>query len=233
MAYLSRAFGQTEDDRKRVQGGVAGADAAPMGAASPAPTPTIDRNPVQSFFAANKDQGGSVLSSLADSLSSKISGANQQLETSAVAHQYDPVYSQGRYAPGRLVGYSDNGRVLGYGDAGAVQGILDRSKSNHDETLKAAQDAASQNTALVQPVKEQVGQLGSQEGMQTLLAQDRTGYTGGQSGLDAWLGASAVPQGQARLDQVKSGLSALESNAGFYDPRTEKRKNVEDYLNGR
>ncbi|HET9554901.1 MAG TPA: hypothetical protein VFP50_18190 [Anaeromyxobacteraceae bacterium] len=221
MAYVSQTFGQPGDDRKKAQAGTAGPDAAPSVAGAPSAEPlAIDRNPVQSFFAANRDQGAKVLSGLADSLGQKMQSAQVGFAPTYVAPVFDPGYKDGLLRAG--------------GTVTDLNPTIDKSKADHAASLQQSQAAAAQNTAGLKPIQDQVGQLRSQEGQQALLSQGAgADYSRGQGLLDSWLGYSAIPQNQATVDRVQSGLGALQNNAAIVDPLNQKKMSLEDYLNGR
>ena len=243
MAYLSRSFGPTGDDEQRrlaasnplAAGGDAGAtEGAPLApgqaaAASPSPSSQpVDHNAIRSFFEANKDQGASVLGGLADSLSNRIRSAPGEMSQvpglSDAPHHYfknDVMLTGGVNVPFQTFDLSK---------------ALSDQQAKHDASVKSAQDAAAQNVSTLGGLSTDVGQLGTMEGQQNLLAQ-RAGpdYSAGQGRLDSWLSGSATNRAStpAVINNVNAGLSAVKDNAGIWDPSTQKKKSMEDYLNGR
>ena len=113
----------------------------------------------------------------------------------------------------------------------------------NEASLQAAKDQAGKNLQNLSPLQTDVSQLGTMEGQQNLLSKNAQGanYTPGQGRLDAWLSGSATDRSPTPINNVNAGFAALPNNASIYDPNAAmygdqnapKRKNVEDYLNGR
>ena len=238
MAYLSRSFGPTGDDeQRRLASGnplPAGSDAiggSPAGGVAQAAVPgtpdsaNIDHNAIRSFFDANKDQGATVLGGLADSLSQRISSAPSQM---------DALPTPPGTTPASYDVHESNGKG-GLATSYTWHPSAPPSDAAVESYTGAAKATAARNLAGLSPLKTDVGQLGSMEGQQNLLSQSKGGqnYTPGQGRLDSWLSGSAANQSPSIVNNVNAGLQALTDNAGIYDPATQKKKNVEDYLNGR
>jgi hypothetical protein len=240
VAYLSRSFGPVGDDeQKRLASG----DPLPAGAAVPGGAPSglqqaavpgapesanVDHNAIRSFFDANKDQGANVLGGLADSLSQRIQAAPGQMQA---VPGITPIYNSGFKNDIRYTSPTGNAPATRQDMGPAVAA----SKEANAASILAAKEAAANNVASLSPLKTDVGQLGSMEGQQNLLSQRAAGqnYTPGQGRLDSWLSGAAANQSPGTLNNVNAGMQALTDNAGIYDPSTQQRKNMEDYLNGR
>ena len=237
MAYLSRTFWQ--DPTKRVQQAAApgmpsadagaGAGAQVGSAATGAPQQAAGGEPgaLRSFFEQNKAQGAGILSGLADRLNQRIGTASQGMTAPDVPGEFNEPEPQ----------FHGDGR--GLGDMLVAKPMHDawaQRKAEYEQKTQPAIDAgkenAAKNTAAIQPIGQDVQQLGQgQEGIQTLLARQAgaTPYSGGQSRLDSWLAGSASQRDPGAIQGAQAGYQALQgkaSNTGNVQPYKAPRLNA-------
>lgn len=212
MAYLSRTFWQ--DPRERVKqaptavgmpgeaGGTAGS--APQGQAQ---APGGEPGAIRSFFEQNKAQGAGILGGLADSINRRIGAASQGITPGTVPGAFsepEPTYSGGQGMGDLLIAKPRH-------DAWAQR------KAQYEQASQPAIDAqkerAAKDTAGIQPIGQDVQQLGQgQEGIQTMLA--KRGGMGGENRLDAWLAGSYAGSNPSALQGVQESWKALQDKAG-------------------